>query len=493
MSDWEIVGDNAYVGIGITGVTLYRPSDNVGSWIGHLGPLENNSTALSDITLRREEGYISPVYSYNWATYGDVIYSDNFESGSDGDTIGSPWVEEIAHVHVSTEQAYSGTRSMKLVGGGTNPVVYIPLIHADGMSIQQQIYKPLASYSGKDVYIYHGDATHYIDILLNGWGDVKYYDTTGLKDTGADITPDAWQLLEINNIDWTAHTYDILLNGVLIKASAAMNAGDPTTADKLYYSGSIFAGYDSYIDDVIIRTAADKAGSIEIAPNKPIPIVPPLDISASDFCIEIDFKLNNLFEWMTYADGTPNFEIQYYGIVGQLDQDENGEIIEGGNYWSLYLRVNADYTTDVIFEVYENGVLKTQLVHRTEISWSDWSGITKTNSDDYLHIAVSRQEDEARLFINGTYSDVATSSGTLVDFTTINGSWLINGETGKADTYQPLSVTAVDNFRVFDWAYRWEDFVYADWDKGTGIKLYPRVGIRMMEGAPGTMRARLAI
>ena len=230
-----------------------------------------------------------------------------------------------------------------------------------------------------------------------------------------------------------------------------------------------------------------------ISNPEPIPIIAPLDISSGDFCLEVDFRLNNLFMWTPYTDGTPNFEAQYYGIIGQFTQYETGEIVDYGNYWVIYLRVNSDYTTDIVFEVFVDGAIVTQLVHRTEITWSAWSEITKTNLDEFLHIAVSRNNDTARLFVGGYYSDVATSSGAMVDFTTINGSWQLNGVSGQPETYQPYSITSINNLRVFDYVYHWDDYDYVDWTRGSGIKMYPRVGIKMVDGFPGGLRARLAI
>jgi len=233
---------------------------------------------------------------------------------------------------------------------------------------------------------------------------------------------------------------------------------------------------------------------IIVSPNpEPIPVLPPLDISKSDFCLEIDFNLQNLFEWIVYADGTPNITNQYYGVVGQFDQEEDGSIIINGNYWSLYLRVNADYSVDAVFEVYENGTIVTQLVHSVAINWSDWDGITKTAPDEPIHLAVSRYGDFARLFVDGNYSSAATASGALTDFTTINGDWQIMGPSGQGFTAQPASVTNVSLFSVYDTPYYWNNYEVLAWVQRTGICLYPRIGMRLVQGRPGTIRARLAI
>lgn len=234
---------------------------------------------------------------------------------------------------------------------------------------------------------------------------------------------------------------------------------------------------------------------IYIAPPdpEPIPLIPPLDISTGDFCIEIDFKINNLFQWIVYTDGTPNITNQYYGVIGQFDQNEDGSLVDGGNYWVLYLRINADYSIDAIFEVFDNGAIVTQLIHPVIVDWSALSGITKTAPDEPIHLAVSRYGNLARLFVDGNYSSAGTASGALVDFTTIDGDWQIMGPSGQSFTSQPASVTNVSNFRVFDYPYHWNDYAYLVWTQQTGICFYPRVGIRIINGLPGQMRARLAI
>lgn len=234
---------------------------------------------------------------------------------------------------------------------------------------------------------------------------------------------------------------------------------------------------------------------IYIAPPEPeaVPVTPPLDISKSDFCIEVDFKINNLFQWLVYTDGTPNITNQYYGVVGQFDQNADGSLLDGGNYWVLYLRVNADYTIDAIFEVCENGVIVTQLIHPVVVDWSDWDGITKTAPDEPIHLAVSRYGDFARLFVDGNYSSAATASGALTDFTTINGDWQIMGPSGQGFTAQPASVTNVSLFSVYDTPYYWNNYEVLAWVQRTGICLYPRIGMRLVQGRPGTIRAKLAI
>lgn len=229
----------------------------------------------------------------------------------------------------------------------------------------------------------------------------------------------------------------------------------------------------------------------EIAPVDPEPLAinAPFAVGGGDFAFEIDVKLHYLYEWITYYDGTPNTQLQYYGIVGQFEQDAEGNKVAGGDYWSLYLRVNADQTVDAIFEVYVDGEIVTQLVHSVDITWGELSGLSRANEDtEYLHLAVSRKDDVARLFAGGTYSDEASATGALVDFTEVAGDIQINGPSGKDDTLQYVSPVSVKSFRMHDEAFYWEDYTWEAWDAATGIAVYPRVGVNIMTGKPGDIR-----
>jgi hypothetical protein len=227
-------------------------------------------------------------------------------------------------------------------------------------------------------------------------------------------------------------------------------------------------------------------GAIE---PEPIAINPPFVIGNADFAFEIDVKLYYLYEWITYTDGTPNTQVQYYGIVGQFEQDGEGNYVDDGDYWSLYLRVNADQSIDAIFEVYISGEIVTQLIHSVDITWGELQGIVQSNEDeDFLHLAVSRQGDEARLFVDGSYSDDSRASGTLVDFSEVTGDLQINGPSGHETTPQYISPVSVKSFRMHEEAYYWADYIWEEWDENPGICVYPRIGINIMSGKAGDIR-----
>ena len=61
------------------------------------------------------------------------------------------------------------------------------------------------------------------------------------------------------------------------------------------------------------------------------------------------------------------------------------------------------------------------------------------------------------------------------------------------DKNKVINALTDSNFRVFDYPYHWNDYAYLVWTQQTGICFYPRVGIRIINGLPGQIRARLAI
>lgn len=182
------------------------------------------------------------------------------------------------------------------------------------------------------------------------------------------------------------------------------------------------------------------------------------DISKVDFRITTQFKIFELYTWITSA------QTQKYYVVGQWTQNPDDTALLGGNYWCIYLRVNSDYTIDAVFEVYDNGVLVTQLVHETSIKYNDEGGVSTLDtsgwSEGWITIAVERHNDVVALWTSD-YDEENTGTetiGVLEDFTTPTGDLQINGLIGGEDGGEYSSVTAEKNLRI------WTSFtpVFAD-------------------------------
>lgn len=214
----------------------------------------------------------------------------------------------------------------------------------------------------------------------------------------------------------------------------------PVTADN-----TAVAPYDS---DGTVVTTPITAGS----PDSPLISLCAdiVDISHVDFRITTQYKISELYTWLTSAQS------QTYYVAGQWTQNPDGTILSGGNYWCIYLRVNADYTIDAIFEVYDNGVLVTQLVHRTDIAYNDMVGGVATVdttgwSEGWVTIAVERHNDVVALWTSDSSTERTGTEtvGVLEDFTTPTGDLQVNGTIGGTDGGEYYSVAAEKNLRIW--------------------------------------------
>lgn len=180
------------------------------------------------------------------------IQFDDFERGTDGDTVGGSWTEVTAHVHISTDHNYEsgGTRCMKNVGAGaTYPQATIPQAAGSAYAVQFRIWKEDAA----DIRtLNHGNGTRYIYVYVQADDNIDYWDV-GQVDTGANLLVDQWDLIGIQNINFAGNSYDIMQAGSVIKSGAAMytNAGYNGTVGSFGYANA--AGVDYYIDDYIVR------------------------------------------------------------------------------------------------------------------------------------------------------------------------------------------------------------------------------------------------
>lgn len=177
------------------------------------------------------------------------IAFDDFERGSDGDTIGGNWTETAAHAHISTEQKYGGSRSAKFVGAASASNASLPLSPSTDQSIYLHVYKEAAC---EEAGIYHGNGTKRTHILITIDGSICYFAGSTQTDTNYNINLDQWNLIELNNFNWTSYTNDIWLNGTKIKSGAAMETS-VGTSNIILLLGAGSATKDIYFDNVIVH------------------------------------------------------------------------------------------------------------------------------------------------------------------------------------------------------------------------------------------------
>lgn len=176
------------------------------------------------------------------------IVFDDFERGNDGDEIGGDWTEINGQVEISTEQAYKGTRSMKLVGAdGTQPRADIDHVQSAANAIRFRAYVEADS----RIVIQHGDGAKVIQCSGADDGDIDYHDGDW-QDTGSNWGKDAWRLLEINDIDLGNDTYDIIYEGSSVQDDADMRASAIWDA-VIRLAGCSAAIKHTWVDDFLIR------------------------------------------------------------------------------------------------------------------------------------------------------------------------------------------------------------------------------------------------
>ena len=234
--------------------------------------------ASGNTTLYVYYGGTQTAVSNGTATF---VAFDNFERGSNGDAVGGIWTVGAGSVILSTEQAYDGSKSMKVVGNGyAGAYCSLP---ASGYAIMMRMNKEtLCTYS---TWVSWGDGSKRVYSMIDSAENVLYYDT-GFKDTTKNITAGTWQLLEIRNPDFSAGTYDIWVNGSAAKTGAAMqSAGSSNGTYGIECDVAEVAGRDSYYDQFIVRnfrsTDTPTWGSVGVQEISPSSLKPRLGIKSA--------------------------------------------------------------------------------------------------------------------------------------------------------------------------------------------------------------------
>ncbi len=178
------------------------------------------------------------------------IVFDDFERGADGDTIGGSWTVQQGSVKISTDHAYGGTRCMKLLGGATYPIAYISVTAGANISIRFRLWKEDAAQTD----IMHGNGSTRAIIRTQTGEQVSIFDGSTYVVTGSSITKDTWQLLELNDWNWTAQTVDVWREGTKIKDNGDISFANSAVTSQVTFNQTVATvGVDSYIDNFLVR------------------------------------------------------------------------------------------------------------------------------------------------------------------------------------------------------------------------------------------------
>ena len=207
------------------------------------------------------------------STDSAMILADNFERGVNGDPVGGIWQVTSGTATISTDHAFSGTRCMKLAGGGGGTAVQTPLLHSDDIAINYRLWKETAVTNGPWGYL--GDGLHFVQWYADGAENVYYWSAGAGHDTGKNLTPDAWEGIIIFGMKFdTTFKYTMNVNagncGVM-----DMDAGNWYIDFLGLQIRDAVVGRDIYIDNVFVRKYTGNAAG---EPGASIPM--PREIQA---------------------------------------------------------------------------------------------------------------------------------------------------------------------------------------------------------------------
>jgi hypothetical protein len=217
--------------------------------------IEFDSIGTGDTTFYVYYGKVGASAVSNGAN--TFIVFDDFERGSDGDTVGGNWTEKAAHVHISTEQEYTGiashTRSAKFIGATTIPEAELPVTASDNISIMFRAYKETAA-----GFTFGQSNTGGVKLLWIKWDTdetLMYINSLGAWSASiSTITADTWHLFEFNNFVWASGYCDIYCDGTKLATVSGMVSDSVGIANKIHLrEREASAGKDCWVDNVIVR------------------------------------------------------------------------------------------------------------------------------------------------------------------------------------------------------------------------------------------------
>lgn len=211
-------------------------------------------------------------------------------------------------------------------------------------------------------------------------------------------------------------------------------------------------------------------------------------IHTGDFTIETRFRIDTLYQML---EGEP---LPRYAICGQYDDYmwAGDEEAAPGNWWSLEF-----YNDTFIFRVWDatSSTYVTSVEGPIDMQWAtSYTNNMKDNlSEEFVHIAVVRQDDVVRLFVNGVHAAVGGEAA-ITDWDEIHKSLEINGQDGRLNPDIPYSVTYIEELRILNYALFWEDFtVPIPFSQLPGLCIYPRIFPQLINGVPGDIHAKFPV
>lgn len=213
--------------------------------------IEFDTIGTGDTTFYMYYGNASAVAASNIANTFSALGGDDFERGSDEDAVGGSWtIGSGDDAKISTDHAYGGTRSMRM---GPSSGMCSAAISLTAATQEYEIRFRVWMEAALDKFtVLHGNGTKLIDFYVLQNKDIMYWNGSA-KDTGDNITTDAWVECVVNNIDFTAGTYDLYFGGVLVQSGAGMVTNSGYANQVRLENNSSTAGENVYFDNYFVR------------------------------------------------------------------------------------------------------------------------------------------------------------------------------------------------------------------------------------------------
>lgn len=214
--------------------------------------IEFSSIGTGDTTFYMYYGK-SDASAYSNGADTFILFEDA-EWGSNNDNINGSggsvtWTSVRGTPVISTEQKYGGSRSIKIPYSNPSTYFTTPLTAGSEYRIRFRYYKEGAARD--DWLVVHGNASKRIYVQIDAAENVKAYKSPSYVDTTLNALADAWGIMELYNIDWTAGTFDIAVDGA-VKTGVLMDTSG--WANILAFNGDYkTSGADHWIDDIIVR------------------------------------------------------------------------------------------------------------------------------------------------------------------------------------------------------------------------------------------------
>jgi len=181
-----------------------------------------------------------------------TIKSDDFEWGAVGEELSNSggeidWTTSASgYSYVKISAVCSeGIRSAAMFRDGSNNVLSRFDMNASEPEIKISFIVQKSDTNA--TYFLHGNGVKRIQLQVNTDENIWWHDDSGAHDTGKYIGL-TWFVLSISNINWNSGTYDIYVDGEIIKESAEMITSSSSNNKIELYSSAGTSSF--YIDDL---------------------------------------------------------------------------------------------------------------------------------------------------------------------------------------------------------------------------------------------------